>query len=189
VHFEAGYVPAHQDPAVFAQALRAIGEPLMDKPASEISMARLLAQLLQVTEQFDMRTQPQLLLLQKTMVVVEGVARTLNPHLNMWAASEPVVRGWIEERLGPQGRIEEAAEGAQAVGRLIGALPEVLREAQRTAEMLGAMAERGGIRLDPETTEDLAEAQARHGRSSRIALWVGAVALAVVAIAALAGAL
>ena len=100
VHFEAGYVPAHQDPAVFAQALRAIGEPLMDKPASEISMARLLAQLLQVTDQFDMRTQPQLLLLQKTMVVVEGVARSLNPQLNMWTASEPVVRGWIEERVG-----------------------------------------------------------------------------------------
>ena len=183
VHFEAGYVPAHQDPAVFAQALRAIGEPLMDKPASEISMARLLTQLLQVTDQFDMRTQPQLLLLQKTMVVVEGVARTLNPNLNMWVAAEPVVRGWIEERLGPQGRIEDAAEGAQAVGRLLGALPEVLREAQRTARMLGAMAERGGLRLDPETTEDLAEAQARHGKSGRIALWIGAVALAVIALA------
>jgi ubiquinone biosynthesis protein len=74
----------------------------MDKPASEISMGRVLAQLLQVTEQFDMRTQPQLLLLQKTMVVVEGVARTLNPQFNMWAAAEPVVRSWIEERLGRQ---------------------------------------------------------------------------------------
>jgi ubiquinone biosynthesis protein len=189
VHFEAGYVPAYQDPAVFAQALRAIGEPLMDKPASEISMARLLTQLLQVTEQFDMRTQPQLLLLQKTMVVVEGVARTLNPQLNMWAASEPVVRGWIEERLGAQGRIEEAAEGAQAFGRLIGALPEILREAQHTAHMLGAMAERGGIRLDAETIEDLAEAEARQGRGGRIALWVGAIALAVIALAALAEAL
>ena len=189
VHFEAGYVPAHQDPAVFAQALRAIGEPLMDKPASEISMARLLAQLLQVTEQFDMRTQPQLLLLQKTMVVVEGVARSLNPRLNMWTAAEPVVRQWIEERLGAQGRMEEAAEGAQAFGRLIGALPEVLREAERTARMLGDMAERGGIRLDPQTTEELAEAQARHGRSGRIALWVGAVALAVLAAVAVVEAL
>jgi ubiquinone biosynthesis protein len=185
VHFEAGYVPAHQDPAVFAQALRAIGEPLMDKPASEISMARLLTQLLQVTDQFDMRTQPQLLLLQKTMVVVEGVARTLNPHLNMWVASEPVVRSWVEERLGAQGALEDATESAQAFGRLLVAIPEVLGEAQRTAHMLGAMAERGGLRLDPETTEDLAEAQARHGRSGRIALWVGAVALAVIALVAL----
>jgi ubiquinone biosynthesis protein len=189
VHFEAGYVPAHQDPAVFAQALRAIGEPLMDKPASEISMGRLLAQLLQVTEQFDMRTQPQLLLLQKTMVVVEGVARTLNPQLNMWAAAEPVVRNWIEERLGPQGRIEDAAEGAQAFARLLGALPEVLGEAQHAAQMLSRMAERGGIRLDSESTEALAEAQARHNRSGRIALWTGALALVVLAALALAGAL
>jgi len=75
-------------------------------------MARLLTQLFHVTEQFDMKTQPQLILLQKTMVVVEGVARTLNPNLNMWTASEPVVRAWIEEKLGPQGRISDAAEGA-----------------------------------------------------------------------------
>jgi ubiquinone biosynthesis protein len=129
-----------------------------------------------------MRTQPQLLLLQKTMVVVEGVARTLNPNLNMWVASEPVVRSWIEERLGAQGRIEDASEGAQAFGRLLVAIPEVLGEAQRTAHMLGAMAERGGIRLDPETTADLAQAQAREGRSGRIALWVGAISLAVIAL-------
>ena len=118
VHFDAGYVPADQSAAVFAQALRAIGEPLMDKTADDISMARLLTQLFQVTEQFNMQTQPQLLLLQKTMVVVEGVARSLNPQLNMWATAEPVVRQWIEARLGPQGRLEDAAEGAFSLGRL-----------------------------------------------------------------------
>ena len=73
-------------------------------------MARLLTQLFEVTEQFDMQTQPQLLLLQKTMVVVEGVARTLNPNLNMWKTAEPVVRGWIERTLGPIGKLEEASE-------------------------------------------------------------------------------
>ena len=72
VHFDAGYVPENRNPAVFAQALRAIGEPLMDKTAEDISMARLLTQLFQVTDQFNMHTQPQLLLLQKTMVVVKG---------------------------------------------------------------------------------------------------------------------
>lgn len=185
VHFQAGYVPAHQSPAVFAQALRAIGEPLMDRRAEEISMARLLAQLFQVTEQFDMRTQPQLLLLQKTMVVVEGVARTLNPQLNMWASAEPVVRAWVEERLGAPGRMEEAAEGAATLGRLIGAIPDVLSEAQRTAQMFAGMAGRGGLRLDRETTEALAEAQARHGRAGRLALWVGALALAAMALAQL----
>ncbi len=185
VHFEAGYVPGIEDPAVFAQALRSIGEPLMDREAEEISMARLLSQLFQVTERFNMRTQPQLLLLQKTMVVVEGVARSLNPRLNMWVTAEPVVRGWIEEKLGPQGRIEEAAEGAMAIGRLAGALPEVLAEAQRTAHMLAQMADTGGIRLDRSTTEALAAAQGREGRGSRLALWTGALALVAIAVALL----
>jgi ubiquinone biosynthesis protein len=183
VHFEAGYVPPNQDPAVFAQALRAIGEPIMDRPAADISMARLLTQLFQVTEQFDMKTQPQLILLQKTMVVVEGVARTLNPNLNMWTASEPVVRAWIEEKLGPQGRINDAAEGAATLGRLAAQLPEVLSEAQRAARMVAEMADGGGIRLDHATTEALAEAQARYAFPTRAALWVGAIALAVIALA------
>ena len=90
VHFEAGYVPANQDVAAFAQALRAIGEPIMGRPAAEISMARLLTQLFEVTELFQMRMRPELLLLQKTMVVVEGVARYLDPNINMWMAAEPV---------------------------------------------------------------------------------------------------
>jgi ubiquinone biosynthesis protein len=183
VHFEAGYVPQNQDPAVFAQALRAIGEPILDRPAADISMARLLTQLFQVTEQFDMKMQPQLILLQKTMVVVEGVARTLNPSLNMWTAAEPVVRAWIEEKLGPQGRINDAAEGAATLGRLAAQLPEVLSEAQRAARMVAEMADSGGIRLDQATTEALAEAQARHAFWSRTALWVGALALAAIALA------
>ncbi len=183
VHFDAGLVPGHQDPQVFAQALRAIGEPLMDKPASEISMARLLAQLFQVTEQFDMHTQPQLLLLQKTMVVVEGVARLLNPSLNMWTTAEPVVRQWMEQKLGPQGRIEDAAEGAMTLGKLAAAFPEVLAEAQRTAHMLSGMAESGGIRLDAQTTQALAEAQASTASISRAALWLAALALAAIALA------
>ena len=183
VHFDAGYVPENQDPAVFAQALRAIGEPLMDKTAEDISMARLLTQLFQVTRQFNMQTQPQLLLLQKTMVVVEGVARTLNPRLNMWTTAEPVVRGWIEAKLSPQGRLEEAAESAMSLGRFVTSFPEVLSEAQKAAHMLSDMAQGGGIRLDPETTEALAKAQAQEGRRTRIAVWIGAVALAILALA------
>ena len=182
VHFDAGYVPNHQDPQVFAQALRAIGEPLMDKSAEEISMARLLAQLFHVTEQFDMHTQPQLLLLQKTMVVVEGVARMLNPSLNIWTTAEPVVREWLEQKFGAQGRIEDAAEGAATIGKLVGALPDVMAEAQRTAHMLSNMADSGGIKLDKETTEALAEAQSRRNSGGRIALWLGAVALVVIAL-------
>jgi ubiquinone biosynthesis protein len=182
VHFHAGYVPADQNPAVFAQALRAIGEPLMDKTASDISMARLLTQLFQVTEQFNMQTQPQLLLLQKTMVVVEGVARSLNPRLNMWTTAEPVVRQWIEARLGPQGRLEDAAEGALSLGRLVTTFPEVLSEAQRATHMLSEMAQSGGLKLDRETTEALARVQAQNSRATRAALWIGAAALVVLAL-------
>ena len=183
VHFDAGYVPGDQEPMQFAQALRAIGEPLMDKTAEDISMARLLTQLFQVTEQFNMQTQPQLLLLQKTMVVVEGVARSLNPRLNMWTTAEPVVRSWVEAKLGAQGRLEEAAESALSLGRLVTSLPEVLSEAQRAAHLLSDMAQGGGIRLDRQTTETLARAQAEESRKTQIALWIGALALALLALA------
>ncbi len=112
VHFEAGYVPAHHSVENFAQAIRAIGEPIHNRAADEISMAKLLMMLFEVTGLFDMRTRPELLLLQKTMVVVEGVARSLDPKLDMWTVSEPVVREWMERHLGPAGRIEDAAQGA-----------------------------------------------------------------------------
>ncbi|MGH6854917.1 MAG: 2-polyprenylphenol 6-hydroxylase [Aestuariivirga sp.] len=178
VHFDAGYVPRGQDPANFAQALRAIGEPIMDRPAQEISMARLLTQLFEVTGQFNMVTQPQLLLLQKTMVVIEGVARTLNPDLNMWVTAEPVVRGWIERKLGPVGQVEGAIS---SLGHMAISLPGMFDEAQKATAMLADMAQSGGLKLDRETTEDLAKAQSRHGRLHRYALVVGAAALVAIA--------
>src|SRR6185437_15218200 len=112
VHFEAGYVPPHHSVANFAQAIRAIGEPIHNRTAEDISMAKLLMLLFEVTGLFDMRTRPELLLLQKTMVVVEGVARSLDPKLDMWVVSEPVVREWIDRHLGPAGRLEDAAQSA-----------------------------------------------------------------------------
>ena len=104
VHFEAGYVPAHHSVENFAQAIRAIGEPIHNRTAEEISMAKLLTLLLEVTGLFDMRTRPELILLQKTMVVVEGVARGFDPKLDIWKVADPVVREWIERNLGPLGR-------------------------------------------------------------------------------------
>jgi ubiquinone biosynthesis protein len=183
VHFEAGYVPRKHSVAQFAQALRAIGEPIMDRPASEISMAQLLGQLFQYTEVFDMETRPELLLLQKTMVVVEGVGRSLDPELNMWVVSEPVVRDWMEKELGAGAQIEAAAEGAVSVGRFVGEIPKLLGQAERTVDAFSAMAE-DGLRLDDHTVERLAEAQGRENRASRIGIWVGALALVVLAISA-----
>ena len=95
-------------------------------------MAKLLMLLFEVTGLFDMRTRPELLLLQKTMVVVEGVARSLDPKLDMWKVAEPVVREWIERHLGPAGRLEGAAEGAGEVGRFLGGVPALL-DARRRA--------------------------------------------------------
>ena len=116
VHFEAGYVPPHHSVASFAQAIRAIGEPIHNRVAEEISMAKLFMLLFEVTGMFDMRTRPELLLLQKTMVVVEGVARSLDPKLDMWTVAEPVVREWIERNLGPD-RAARRRSGRRNGGR------------------------------------------------------------------------
>ena len=113
VHFEAGYVPRQHNVAAFAQAIRAIGEPIHGQPAETISMAKLLTLLFEVTELFDMATRPELILLQKTMVVVEGVARTLDPAFNMWKTSEPVVGDWIAGNLGPRGLLDRCARWRQ----------------------------------------------------------------------------
>ncbi|WP_282009028.1 2-polyprenylphenol 6-hydroxylase [Brevundimonas aveniformis] len=110
VHFEAGYVPAQHSVETFAQALRAVGEPVIGKQASQVSMGRLLGQLFEITALFDMRLRPELILLQKTMVSVEGVARRLNPDHDLWAAARPVVERWIREELGPRGQIKDGLE-------------------------------------------------------------------------------
>ena len=181
VHFEAGYVPRRHSVDMFAQALRAIGEPIMDRPANEISMAQLLGQLFQYTEVFDMQTRPELLLLQKTMVVVEGVGRSLDPELNIWVVAEPVAKAWLQTQFGPEAQFEAAAEGAASVGKFMGDIPKLLTQAERAAEAFSAMAEEG-VRLDDHSVARLAEAQARQSRASRIGIWVGAIALAVIAL-------
>ncbi len=136
VHFEAGYVPPTQDVAAFAQALRAVGEPIMGRPAAEISMARLLTQLFEVTDLFQMRMRPELLLLQKTMVVVEGVARSLDPNLNIWVAAEPVVREWIEQQLGPGAQVRDAVAGASALAAMLRQAPQLLEHGTRLAQAM-----------------------------------------------------
>jgi ubiquinone biosynthesis protein len=177
VHFEAGYVPPRHSVESFAQALRAIGEPIHNRPAAEISMAKLLTLLFEITGLFDMRTRPELLLLQKTMVVVEGVARSLDPDLDMWATAEPVVRDWVERHLGPAGRIEDAAQGAAEVGRFLGGVPGLLSRGARIADQLDA-ATRDGLVLSPDTVQAIGVAEARRNRWTAVALWVIAGLLA-----------
>ena len=137
VHFEAGYVPPEHSVEAFAQALRAVGEPVIGKQASQVSMGRLLGQLFEITDLFDMHLRPELILLQKTMVSVEGVARRLNPDHDLWAAAQPVVERWIRRELGPQAQVRDALNELhatlRALSRLIQNPPEpqtvVVREA------------------------------------------------------------
>ncbi len=171
VHFEAGYVPRHHDVASFAQAIRAIGEPIHGQSAETISMAKLLTLLFEVTELFDMEARPELLLLQKTMVVVEGVARTLNPSFNMWKTAEPVVGDWIRRNLGPIGIASDAKDGLKAGLSLIRQLPELSDRAEKLSREMALMGETG-FRLAPKTIEQIGKAEARHSRWGHVALWV-----------------
>ncbi|HEY5411893.1 MAG TPA: 2-polyprenylphenol 6-hydroxylase [Caulobacteraceae bacterium] len=109
-HFDAGYVPAHHSVDSFAQALRAVGEPIFGHTARDVSMGVVLAQLFEITALFDMRLRPELVLLQKTMMVAEGVARRLDPEHDIWKAADPVVRRYILRELSPAARLRQLVE-------------------------------------------------------------------------------
>jgi ubiquinone biosynthesis protein len=117
VHFEAGYVPEQHSVEAFAQAIRAVGEPIFGHNAKDVSMGRILGQLFEITALFDMRLRPELVLLQKTMVTVEGVARRIDPTHDIWAAADPVVRRWIARELAPPAQLRRLAEEALRVLR------------------------------------------------------------------------
>jgi ubiquinone biosynthesis protein len=178
VHFEAGYVPRQHSVESFAQAIRAIGEPIHNRTAEEISMAKLLTLLFEITGLFDMRTRPELILLQKTMVVVEGVGRSLDSKLDMWKTAEPVVREWIERNLGPIGKIEGAAEGAGEIGRFLGGVPALLLRTAHLVDQLDDIT-RDGLVLAPETVAAIGAAEARRNRWLGIGIWVIAALFAI----------
>ena len=171
VHFDAGYVPRHHSVDSFAQAIRAIGEPIHNRTAEDISMAKLLMLLFEITGLFDMRMRPELLLLQKTMVVVEGVARTLDPKLDMWSVSEPVVREWIERNLGPVGKLEDVAEGAGEIGRFVAQVPALLSRAATLIDQLDDIT-RDGLVLSPDTMEAIGRAEQRRNRWTAVGVWM-----------------
>ncbi len=129
VHFEAGYVPADRDVDEFARALRAVGEPIFGMDASRISMSRLLAYLFEVTERFGMETRTELILLQRTMVVVEGVARSLNGKVDIWQDARPVVEAYIKESIGPKALLRDLVKTAQVLARFGPRLPEMAEAA------------------------------------------------------------
>ncbi len=162
VHFEAGWVPSDKSVDAFTQACRSIAEPILDKPQDEVSIARLLAQLFQVSEAFQMEVQPQLLLLQKTMLVAEGTARKLAPGANMWLLARPLIEAWMAETLAPEAVMRErASEIASTISRL----PNLLE-----GMGAGASAFRDGrLKLHPETVRALR--QDHDGRYYLLILW------------------
>jgi ubiquinone biosynthesis protein len=129
-HFDIGYVPADQSIDDFALALRAIGEPLQGRRANDISMARVLGQLFAVTEIFQMQTRPELILLQKNMVLVEGVSRALDPELDIWTIAEPVVGDWVRREAGPLGRIEDLRDSFGVFSQAAVRLPNIVAKAE-----------------------------------------------------------
>jgi ubiquinone biosynthesis protein len=124
IHFEAQYVPSYHNVDEFATALRAVGEPTRGKPVSELSVGQMLDSLFAITRDFDMATQPHLLLLQKTMVMVEGIATSLNPAINMWDISAPFVREWIRGELGPEAML---ADGLRKQADTLKLIPDLIR--------------------------------------------------------------
>jgi ubiquinone biosynthesis protein len=135
VHFEAGYISSDQDVDLFAQALRSVGEPIFGRNAENISMAKLLSHLFDVTERFGMETRTELILLQRTMVVVEGVSRSLNPtSLDIWEAARPEVESYIKNNLGPKALIRDLIKTAQTLSHFGPKLPNLLENLLATDE-------------------------------------------------------
>lgn len=137
VHFEAGYVPADRDIDLFAQALRSVGEPIFGMDASRISMARLLAYLFEVTERFGMETRTELILLQRTMVVVEGVSRSLNPHINIWEIAQPIVGDYITQNVGPKALLRDLNATVRVLAKYGPKLPQLAEDALIRQTTLG----------------------------------------------------
>jgi ubiquinone biosynthesis protein len=166
LHYEFSFVPPQHPIETFAQALRAIGEPIFGRSARDVSIARLLGQLFETTRRFDMQAQPQLLLLQKTMVVVEGVCRGLDPDFDIWEAARPVAERWMSENMGPEAALTRATETFGALGKLAQDLPQLVRNAEELSQMVAE----GGVRLHPDTAIQIAAEQERRSRPARIAL-------------------
>ena len=168
LHYEFAFVPPHHPIESFAQAIRAVGEPIFGKSARDVSIARLLGQLFDTTRRFDMQAQPQLVLLQKTMVVVEGVCRGLDPDFDIWDAARPVAERWVSDNMGPEAALTRAGETFGALGKLAQDLPQLVKNAEELSQMVAE----GGVRLHPDTARAIAAEQERQSRPWRVAVVV-----------------
>jgi ubiquinone biosynthesis protein len=173
IHFEAGYVPRTKSVDAFTQACRSIGEPILGRPAKDLSAARLLAQLFRITESFAMQTQPQLLLLQKTMTMVEGLCRYLAPEANLWDMARPFLTEWVEANLGPEARVRQTLEEAAVTARR---LPEFLEKAQVAASVITPQ----GIRIHPDSERAIGSRLGGRHNPMQVVLVIAVVAAVIV---------
>jgi ubiquinone biosynthesis protein len=169
IHFEAQYVPSYHSVDEFATALRAVGEPMRGKPVSELSVGQMLDGLFAITRDFDMQTQPHLLLLQKTMVMVEGIATSLDPEINMWDVSAPFVRAWIRDELGPEAAL---ADRIRTDVTTLLRIPELVRRIE------DSFPARGGAPEPPPLPDIELMWERRRGREQR--RWPGYLLAAVI---------
>lgn len=175
VHIMAGYVPPHQSVDDFALACMAIGKPILGKPLQDISLGQLLGQLFKISALFEMETQPQLLLLQKNMVLAEGVGRMLNPHVNMWKLAEPLIEEWAKGHLSMQGRVRLVADELCEAAKHI---PVLLRRAENALHCFDSH----GFRLHPDSLNEMQQQRSYWQRQWLALAWVaviGAISLAV----------
>ncbi len=151
VHFQAGLVPQNASRDEFAQALRSVGEPIFGQSIKDISGGNLLAQLFEITEKFNMQTQTPLLLLQKTMVVVEGVARKLYPETNIWEVSRPVLEDWLKSIKSPKSTIDSAINTSAEIFKRIPEFPDLMDKASYALQLLAE----GKLNLSQGTNKNL----------------------------------
>ncbi len=173
MHFLAGLVPANTSKDDFAQALRSIGEPIFGQSIKDISGGNLLGQLFEITEKYNMQTQTQLLLLQKTMVVVEGVARKLDPDTNIWEVSRPILEDWIKKTKGPESAINKTIELSKDLLQRIPDLPNVMDNANTTLQMIAE----GKLNLNTLNGQnfEIEELKLKHLRNNMIIAFLGIV--------------
>ena len=153
VHFKAGLVPSNESKESFSQALRSIGEPIFGQSIKNISAGKLLAQLFEITERFNMTTQPQLLLLQKNMVVVEGVARSLDEEANIWDISKPILEGWLTREISPKAQFEQAINTTGEILERLPTIPKLMDQATKALELF--VAKSNSVYTDPTISKNL----------------------------------
>lgn len=177
VHFDAGYISDQHSVESFAQALRAVGEPLFGRNADAVDMSRVIQQLFDVTDLFDMHLRPELILLQRTMVTVEGVARMLYPSVNMWEAATPVIQSYLTDEIGPKRQVEKLHAAAMKSLEIAPKIPDYVEKIALASERIS----QDKFALSDESTQNLAEALSKESRLTRAALWFAGVSVAILA--------